>query len=394
MPPVLRFGVIGLGIASTQVLPAMQRLPQIKLTAACDVREEGLDKFRQEVGGEAYGDVEQLCKSSNVDAVYICSPNRLHAEHAIIAAEHGKHIIVEKPMALTLEECEAMNAAAERNGVQLLCGHTKSFDPPIRKMREVVKSGELGPLRMINTWHFNEFMYRPRMPQELDPAQGGNIVYNQGPHQIDIVRLIGGGMVRSVRGTTGIWDRSRRAEGAYTAFLEFQDGTPATVVYNGYGHFDTAELTWWAGEQPRDPDYNLRARRALSSAGAPEQEWAMKDAERYGGAAERRYHSRSERPHSIFGLTVVSCEHGDIRQTPEGLKVYGDDGYWEVPVPKQEGSGREAEVLELYDAVVHERPVLHDGRWGEATLEVVLAIMQSAKDRSEILLSHQVPSPE
>src|SRR5207247_1757737 len=95
------------------------------------------------------------------------------------AAKHKKHVIVEKPMALSLEECEAMNDAAEKNGVNLLCGHTHSFDPPIRKIREIVKSGELGKLCMINTWNYNEFMYRPRMKHELASSRG--VVLNQGP---------------------------------------------------------------------------------------------------------------------------------------------------------------------------------------------------------------------
>src|SRR5712691_9278429 len=222
---VLRFGIAGLGIASTQIVPEFDGRPHLQLTAAADVRQEGLDKFAREIEGETYTSVADMCASPNVDAIYVCSPNHLHAEHVITAAEHGKHAIVEKPMALSLEECEAMNRAAERNGVKLLCGHTHSFDPPVRKMRELVASGELGALRMISTWHFNEFMYRPLMPHELDPRQGGNIVFNQGPHQVDIVRLIGGGLVRSVRGTTGIWDPSRHAEGAYCAYLEFEDGT-------------------------------------------------------------------------------------------------------------------------------------------------------------------------
>lgn len=90
--------------------------------------------------------IEQLCQSPNVDAVYVATPHELHAQHTLIALKNQKHVIVEKPMALTLKECEEMNSAADQYGVKLLCGHTKSFDPPIRKMREVISSGELGKL--------------------------------------------------------------------------------------------------------------------------------------------------------------------------------------------------------------------------------------------------------
>ncbi len=395
MPPVLRFGIAGLGVASTQILPELARHPQARVTAAADVRPDALARFARDFGGETYTSVEDLAASPSVDAVYVCTPNHLHREHVVAVAERKKHVIVEKPMALTIAECEAMNATVERSGVRLLCGHTHSFDPPIQKMRELVASGELGRLRMVNTWDFTEFMYRPRMPHELDTARGGGAVYIQGPHQADVVRLIGGGMVRSVRAMTGIWDPARPSEGSYVAYIEFEDGTPATMVYSGYGHFDSAELHFWVGEggQPRDPETNLRARRRLAAAGAEEP--LLKEAMRYGGAREGEFaHRRDDgvpRRQPFFGLTIVSCERGDVRQSPDGLCVYGDDGIREVALPRRQ-SGRQAEVSELCDSIANDRRVSHDGRWGEATLEVCLAILESAHERREVVLSHQVPA--
>jgi len=390
---VLRFGIAGLGVAAAQLSPPIAAHPNLELTAAADPRAQARDKFTREFGGEAYESVEDLCKSPNVDAIYVSTPNQYHSEHVIMAAESKKHVIVEKPMAFTVEECEAMNAACERNGVKLMCGHTHSFDPPVRKMREIVRDGELGRLCMINNWHYQDFMYRSRMPQELDPAKGGNIVYNQGPHIVDIIRLLGGGMIRSVRGMTGVWDPSRRAEGAWVCYLEFEDGTPATVVFTGYAHFDSAEFTSWMGEGKRTPDQNLKARALIRGLKSPEDEWKLKEGKRYGGGREDPRIRDGDYPHSHFGITIVSCEHGDIRQSLNGLIIYGDERTWEVPVPKAARS-RNAELDEFYRAVTEDRPVFHDGRWGEATLEVVLAIMQSARERREIFMSHQVPSPE
>jgi phthalate 4,5-cis-dihydrodiol dehydrogenase len=383
-----------LGVASTQILPPIAALPYIKITAAADTRVDALTKFREIYKGEGYTSVAELCRSPDVDAVYIATPNPLHAEHTITAAQSGKHIIVEKPMAMTLAECDAMNQAAEKNGVKLLCGHTHSFDPPIRKIREIVKSGELGKLCMINTWNYNEFMYRPRMKHELETSRG--VVLNQGPHHVDIVRLIGGGMVRSVRAMTGVWDKARQWEGSYTCYLEFADGTPATVVYSGYGFFDTAELFNWVGEggQHRAPETNLTVRAKLREVRTTEEE-QLKEGMRFGGKREGEYSHvwRGERKQPFFGHTVVSCQKGDIRQTPDGLKIYGETEQREITLPA--GSrGREAEVEELYNAVTNGRPVFHGGRWGTATLEVCLAMLESAKQRKEIMLSHQVPSPE
>ena len=391
----MRMGMAGLGVASTQILPAVSRLPYLQITAAADLRTDALAKFRSEYKGDIFTSVEAMCKSSEVDFIYIATPNQLHASHAITAAQNKKHVIVEKPMAMSLEECDAMNAAAEKNGVKLLCGHTHSFDSPIRKIREIVKSGELGRLCMIHTWNYNEFMYRPRMKHELATSRG--VVLNQGPHHVDIVRLIGGGMVRSVRAMTGIWDKARAHEGSYTCYLEFEDGTPATLVYSGYGFFDTAELFSWIGEggQYREPETNLKVRKRLREVRNAEEEEQLKEGMRFGGRREGEYsHMWSgERRQPFFGLTLVSCERGDIRQTPDGLRIYGDNDKREIDLPV--GSrGREAEIEELYNAVLRERPVFHDGRWGGATLEVCLAMLESAKERKEIFLSHQVPSPE
>ncbi len=385
----------GLGVASTQILPAISKLPFVEITAAADTRETAVARFREQYRAEGFTSIEELCASPNVDGVYIATPNTLHAEHAMTAAKHKKHIIVEKPMAMNLAECDAMNEAAEKEAVKLLCGHTHSFDPPIRKIREIVRTGELGRLRMINSWNYNEFMYRPRMKHELAMSRG--VVLNQGPHHVDIIRLIGGGMVRSVRAMTGIWDKAREWEGSYTCYLEFADGTPATLVYSGYGFFDTAEVFDWVGEggQRRDPRTNLDVRKRLHEVHTPEEEESLKEGMRFGGQREGEYShvSSGERKQPFFGFTLVSCEKGDIRQTPDGLRIYGETEQREVALPPGR-RGREAEVEELYNAVMHNRPVFHDGRWGAATLEVCLAMLESAQVRKEIYLSHQVPSPE
>jgi phthalate 4,5-cis-dihydrodiol dehydrogenase len=385
----------GLGVASTQILPPLSDLPYVKITAAADTRADALEKFRAAYGGEAFNSVKAMCDSPNVDTVYIATPNELHAQHVVAAAERGKHVIVEKPMALSIAECDAMNEAAEKHRVKLLCGHTHSFDPPIRKIREIVKSGELGKLCMVHSWNYNEFMYRPRMKHELATSRG--VVLNQGPHHVDIARLIGGGMVRSVRAMTGIWDKARAHEGSYTCYLEFEDGTPATLVYSGYGFFDTAELFNWVGEggQHREPETNLKVRRRLREVGSAEEEEKLKEGMRFGGQREGEYSHvwSGERKQPFFGFTLVSCERGDIRQTADGLFIYGETEKREIPLEAGR-RGREAEVEELYNAVVYNRPVFHDGRWGAATLEVCLAMLESAKKRKEIFLSHQIPSPE
>lgn len=403
MNEVLRLGFAGLGEAATRVLPEIHKLPYIKITAAADQRAAALATFREEFGGKTYQSVEEMCQNKDVDAIYVATPHEFHAAHTITAANNGKHVIVEKPMALSIDECEAMNAAAQKSGIKLLCGHTHSLDPAIRKMREIIDGGELGRVTMIHTWNYNDFMVRPYTNKDLNSSHG--VVLNQGPHHVDVLRLLGGGMVRSVRAMTGLWDMTR-PEGAYTCYLEFENRVPATMVYSGYGFFDTAEMYHWIGEGGyiRHSETNAHARRSYNQIAGPDRETKLeqfKEQLRYGVRGihkEQAVHgwpglegeSFEVKHQKFFGLTVVSCEKGEMRQSPDGILVYGDGKRWEVPIAGGL-TGRAAEVTELYDAVVNDRPVAHDGRWGEATLEVCLGMLESAQERKEVYMKHQVP---
>ena len=118
-------------------------------------------------------------------------------------------------------------------------------------------------------------------------------------------------------------------------------------------------------------------------------EVALKVASGYGGERSKNY-KESEKHHPFFGLTVVSCEKGDIRQHPEGLIVYGEYEKYVVPISKEK-TGRYNVIDELYKAVVEEEPSVHDGRWAKANLEICIKAIQSSKERKELYLNHQVP---
>ena len=393
--PELRMAIAGLGAAGCMMIPAMVKNPKVRITAAADLDEPSLDKFHSDFQAEVYGDVEALCQSPNVDAIYISTPTQLHTQHVLMALENGKHVVTEKPMALTLADADAMIEAAQRNGVYLVVGHSHSYETPIQRIKEIVGSGELGELRMINNWYFTSWLYNPRNREELDTSLGGGVTFRQGSHQFDIIRIIGGGVIRSVRAMTGVWDDSRPTQGSHVVYLEFENGTPATAVYCGYDRFHTSEITYGVGEQgqPADISEYARARKRLTSFNSPEEESAAKASTvRYGGASRRP--SSGEAPHPPFyGLTVVSCEKGDIRQSMDGLFVYGPDEKREIPLSTAE-TGRDHVIQELYDAVAYDREPLHDGRWGKSNLEVCLAVLESAEQRKEVYLSHQKATPD
>lgn len=394
----LRLGVAGLGRAFTLMLPTLTSDARVELVAAADPRPEATRRFALEFGARAYGSVEALCADGEVEAVYIATPHQFHAEHVEAAAARGKHVLVEKPMAITLDECRRMIDAAERANVRLIVGHSHSFDAPIVRAREIIASEALGAVRMINAQYYTDFLYRPRRPEELITARGGGAIFSQAPHQVDIVRLLGGGHVRSVRAQTGTWDPLRATEGAYAALLTFEDRSYASLAYSGYAHFDGDELCGDIGEMgvaKTAGDYGS-ARRNLRKVADADGEVALKNARNYGGADYAPGGvATTETParwHQHFGLVVVCCEHGDLRPMPNGVMIYGDGRKHLEPLPQPRVPRREV-IDELYGTIVSGHAPVHSGRWALATLEVCLAMLQSADERRDIVLGHQVGLP-
>lgn len=393
----IRLAIAGLGRAFSLMAPTLALDPRIEIVAGADPRAEARARFEQDFGARAYERVADMCADSRVEAVYVSTPHQFHVENVLAAAAAGRHVLCEKPMALSVEECLAMIEATEAAGVRLVVGHSHSFDAPVRRARELVESGAFGDVRMISAMDYTDFLYRPRRPEELDTARGGGVIFNQAPHQVDNVRFIGGGLVKSVRAITGAWDRARPTEGAYSALLTFENGAGASIVYSGYAHFDTDEFVDWIAESglPKDPQAYGAARRNLR--GVDEQaELDLKAQMNYGGPRYAGFDPRkaapAERWHQNFGLLVASCERADLRPTSKGVMIYDDEArrLESVPVPDVP----RAEVIdELYGAVVHGRPPVHDGRWGLATMEVCFAILASAREGREIELRHQVQTP-
>ena len=381
----LKIGVAGLGRAFSTMAPAFAD-PRVEIVAAADPRPEALQKIKRDFGARGFPSFESLVEDREVEVIYIATPHQFHAEQACLAASHGKHLLVEKPMALSLQECRQMIDAARKNRVQLIVGHSHSFDRPILEARKIIERGAVGRVRMITALYFTDFLYRPRRPEELVTGLGGGVVFNQAAHHVDIVRLLGGGRVKNVRAATGAWDPARPTEGAYSCLLNFDDGCFATMVYSGYAHFDADEFCGWIAEsgQRKDPARYGSTRKLLETA---KDEISLKNSRNYGGAEFRP--STETRLHQHFGPLIVSCEKADLRPLPSGVMIYADNEQRLEPLPAP--ALPRAEVIdELYGAVVEARTPLHSGEWALATMEVCLAILQSAREQKEVALQNQI----
>ena len=383
---VLRFGVIGLSRAFVMMRPAFLADPRAKLVAAADPRPEARAAFEGEFGGRAYEDPDALCRDPEVEIVYVATPHEMHADHAIMAARRGKHVLVEKPMALELADCRAMAEAAARAGVRLIVGPSHSYDAPVALAARLIAGGEHGRIRMISMLTFTDFLYRPRRPEELDAARGGGVVFSQAAHQLDVAARLAGSPILTIRAQAGAWDAKRPTEGAYQAFVTFANGASASLTYSGYGRYDTNALMGWIGESGErcDPGTYGAARRRLTAGAESE----LKRRRAYGAGAAA---SPDFVGHEHFGFIVACCERADLRPTPAGVEVFGETrsviGLPPPPAP------RTGVIDEVWTAIVEDRPPLHDAAWGTANLAACLALLRSSREAREVSLSELETTP-
>lgn len=379
----LRVGVLGLGMAGGLMVPAIASHPRTVLCGAADLNAVLRQRFERDYGVPADDTAEALVCRPDVDAIYIATPHQLHRDHVHLAARYGKHVIVEKPIALTLQDCDEMIDSTARAGIVMMVGHTHSSDPAVGMLRDFTARGEFGRLAAVAMLNYTDFMYRPRRPEELDTKQGGGIIYNQLPHQIEVARLAANSEVRSVRASLWKLDPARPTEGCCAAFVQFASGAAATMVYSGYDHFDSDEFHGWvsSGGRMKSPAHGS-ARRRLRQLAAGTDEAAMRT-DRYGYGGGLPTSPPTHQAH--FGQMILTYERADVRTSPAGLTVYSDEGVREIAIDCS-STGRAALLEEFCAAVMDGRPPIHDGPFARGTLAACLAVLRSGETGSEVFV--------
>jgi phthalate 4,5-cis-dihydrodiol dehydrogenase len=377
----IRIGLVGLGMAGSAMISSIVADKRYVIAAAADRHAPHRARFAQDFGVPVFDDAEALMRSEAVDAVYIATPHELHCRHALAAAENGKHAIIEKPMALSLSDCDAMIAAAREAGVIQIVGHTHGFDPAVKAMRREIAGGALGALMMLQLFNYTDFLYRPRRPEELDAAKGGGVVYNQLPHQIDIARYLAASPVVTVRAAAFAPDPRRPVDTSVMAFLGFASGAGASITYSGADHFDSDEFHNWVSSTGQTKVAKHGAQRqALKALDASKEVELRQTALGYGSSRETAIRHQ---PH--FGIVIASCERGDLRPSLDGVSVYSEDGVREIALPPVRGRAGRMEVLNEFYAQVREgAPAEHDGAFARGTVATCLAVLRSAKEGREV----------
>ncbi len=240
--PRLRVGLIGAGtIATSAHLPALTRLrDRLELVAVADVRLEAAEATAVRFGGTATADYRTLLARPDVDLVVVATPEFLHAEQTIAAAEAGKHVLCEKPMAASVTEADAMLDACRRAGVKLMIGHSRRFTPRYRAVRAAIDRGDVGEVRLVRE---NE-----RRPTAMYTALAGwsgywtpdgegderpwttRAAYTYGAaltnavHEMDLLRWFVGADAVSIYATSRVTDPTAEVPDFITCSVRFANG--------------------------------------------------------------------------------------------------------------------------------------------------------------------------
>src|SRR5258705_3372677 len=199
---IIRWGLIGCGdIARKRIAPAMRNSPVCELVAVSRAQANLAEAFAKEFGARRwYADWRDLLQDKEIDAVYIATPVHLHAEQTIAAAEAGKHVLCEKPMALRVAECDLMLAACESNNVKLGIAYYRHFYPVAIRVKDVIESGEIGVPIVAQINAFEWFNPEPADPRawlvRKDLAGGGPMLAfgcNRTVGLVDLIRSVSEG---------------------------------------------------------------------------------------------------------------------------------------------------------------------------------------------------------
>jgi predicted dehydrogenase len=232
MNPV-RVAVVGCGKVAGIHAAALASLPEAEFVAACDVNAERAEAFARKWHVRPFAELGAMLRDARPEAVIVGTPHPLHAEAAVRAAETGMHVLVEKPLAASLVDCDAMIAAAKKAGVALGVISQRRFYEPVQRMKQAIDAGKIGkPALGV----FIQYSWRDASYYTSDPwrgkwdTEGGGVLVNQSPHQLDILLWLMGPAVE----VSGYWANLNHptveVDDTAVASIRFANGGLGSIV--------------------------------------------------------------------------------------------------------------------------------------------------------------------
>jgi predicted dehydrogenase len=239
------FGIIGCGMISRFHAKAVADIKGAKVTACFDSYTESADKFGAEIGCKVYHKFDDMLADKSVDIVTICTPSGVHAEPAIAAAKAGKHIIVEKPLDITLKRCDAMIAAADKAGVVLSTIFPSRFHESSQLLKKAIDAGRFGRLTMGDSyvkWFRTQEYYDSGAWRGTWALDGGGALMNQAVHSVDLLLWFMGPAVEVSAYTNTLAHKRIEVEDVAVANVKFANGALGVIE---------ASTATWPGELKR-----------------------------------------------------------------------------------------------------------------------------------------------
>jgi UDP-N-acetyl-2-amino-2-deoxyglucuronate dehydrogenase len=232
MAPI-RFGIVGPGKVGRVHATALARIPGATVAAVAGRGLERAAALAEDFGARLDGSIEQMVERGGVDAVVICTPHPLHRDQAVTAARAGLHVVVEKPMALTPADCDAMIDAAAESDVVLSVVSQRRWYPPVQRLKAAIDGGRIGEPALATVevlgWRGPEY-YAMDAWRGTAAGEGGGVLVNQAVHQIDLVRWFLGPVVEVDGRTANVNHPDIDVEDTAVAIVRFASGALATVT--------------------------------------------------------------------------------------------------------------------------------------------------------------------
>jgi UDP-N-acetyl-2-amino-2-deoxyglucuronate dehydrogenase len=233
MTEQLKTALVGVGKVTDLHASALVNLPQSKFTAVCGRGREKTADYAAKYNLQAYADVAEMVNKEKIDVVIICTPHPNHREPAIAALEAGANVLIEKPLASSLEDCDAMIEASKRYGKQIGLICQRRWYPPAQRVKDAIKGGKIGK-PVFGT--VNMLGWRDKDYYDSDPwrgtwkGEGGGVLVNQAPHQLDLLQWYMG----EIDECYGVWSNLNHpyieVEDTANAILKFKNGGVANII--------------------------------------------------------------------------------------------------------------------------------------------------------------------
>ena len=229
----IKTAIIGCGKVSDLHAAALKRTPEAHFVAVCSRHHEKAHRYAEKYGVQGFCDIQEMISSAGVEAVIVCTPHAAHRDAAVTAAEAGAHVLVEKPLASSLQDCDAMLAAAKKAKVKIGTVCQRRFYAPVQRVRQAIDDGKIGrpALGTVLTLGWRDKKYYDSDPWRGQwQAEGGGVLVNQAPHQLDLLQWFMGPIAELF----GVWSNLNHpyieVEDTAVAVVRFQSGALGNIV--------------------------------------------------------------------------------------------------------------------------------------------------------------------